>query len=199
MASLKPYNKAIFLDRDGVINVKLPEDKYVARPSELELLPGVAEALQILRRLGYLLVVVTNQRGIGRGFMTLQDLNDVHDFMLRELGDSGAFIDALYHCPHDKSEGCPCRKPEPGLILEASKDLRIDRAVSYTVGDSPSDVAAGRKAGTHTVLLGRERDENSDLAFSTLLDFALYLQEREDQRPDEEQAPKSGMGSSGND
>jgi len=85
--------KAIFLDRDGVINVKLPKDRYVSRASEFQLLPGVAEALAILKHLGYLLVVITNQRGIARGFMTDEDLGEVHDFMDRRLREWGVYLD----------------------------------------------------------------------------------------------------------
>ena len=171
--------KAIFLDRDGVINVKLPEDRYVRRPSELALLPEVGMALCTLRRLGYLLVIVTNQRGIGRGFMTVEDLDAVHDHLKRELSRDDARVDAVYYCPHDVHEACSCRKPEPGLILTAAREWDIDLRASYVVGDSPSDIEAGRKAGTRTVRITRAADDLADLAFESLTDFARYLETRE--------------------
>lgn len=167
---------AVFLDRDGVINRKLPENCYVSKPSEFEILPGVAEALSILNKLGYLLVMITNQRGIARGFMTTDDLQNVHQYMFDELKKSGLFLDALYFCPHEENEKCSCRKPEPGMLLAASKDLEIALGNSFTVGDSPSDVDAGQRAGTRTVRIAAQKDENADLTFSSLLDFALFLE-----------------------
>jgi len=166
---------AVFLDRDGVINRRFPEIVYVAGPEHFDLLPGVVEALSILRELGFLLVVVTNQRGIARGFMTEEDLNQVHEFMKSELGKSHVFLDAVYFCPHDEDEDCSCRKPKPGMILEAARIMGIDLASSYTVGDSDSDVAAGRTAGTRPVRIGALEDVDADMAFPSLLDFALFL------------------------
>jgi len=168
--------RAIFLDRDGVINQKLPENCYVSEVSQFELLPDVPEALAKLKSLGFLLVLTTNQRGIARNFMTSEHLAAVHEFMQRELAKGGAALDALYYCPHERDEGCGCRKPEPGMILSAAGDLSIDLAASYMVGDSASDVAAGRSAGTRTVRIGRGQDEEADLTFPSLLAFALYLE-----------------------
>jgi D-glycero-D-manno-heptose 1,7-bisphosphate phosphatase len=173
--------KAIFLDRDGVINVKLPEDRYVRRPSELSLIPGAVEALRILRRLGYVLVIVTNQRGIARGFMTAQDLDRVHEVLKQELSRNGGQIDAVYYCPHDTWEACSCRKPEPGLVLTAARDWDVDLEASYLVGDSPSDVGAGRRARTRTVRISTDADEEADLVFPSLLDFARHLEREADE------------------
>jgi D-glycero-D-manno-heptose 1,7-bisphosphate phosphatase len=172
--------KAIFLDRDGVINVKLPKDSYVSRTSDFELLPGVAEALSLLKRLGYLLVVITNQRGIARGFMTDEDLGQVHCFMDNLLQDSGVLLDGLYFCPHDECEYCDCRKPEPGMIVAACKDLGIDPQLSFMVGDSPSDIDAGRRAGAQTVRIGPTRDDQADFTFPSLSDFADFLRRETD-------------------
>jgi D-glycero-D-manno-heptose 1,7-bisphosphate phosphatase len=170
-----PQRKAVFLDRDGVINTKLPEDRYVTAPSEFHLLEGVVEALLTLKELGYLLVVTTNQRGVGRGFMTPEDLDRVHRYMEQELNKRGVMLDRICHCPHRRSEACSCRKPEPGMIVTAAKDLGIDVAESYMVGDSPSDIEAGRRAGTRTVLIGKREDADPDARFDSLLDFALFL------------------------
>jgi D-glycero-D-manno-heptose 1,7-bisphosphate phosphatase len=167
---------AIFIDRDGVINVKLPEGRYVTNVTELEFVPGVKRGLAILKRLGYLLILITNQRGIARGFMTTEDLQAVHYHMQNELEKSNAALDAIYYCPHEEHENCSCRKPEPGMILAASLNLNVDRATSYMVGDSSTDVAAGRKAGVATVRISPEPDESADLVFSSLLDFARYLE-----------------------
>jgi len=173
--------KAIFLDRDGVINFKLPEDRYVTDMSDFGLIPGVVEGLSILKDLGFLLVVITNQRGIARGFMTEMDLAEVHESMLAELEAQGVRIDGIYYCPHDESEGCDCRKPEPGMVLAASRDLGIDLSRSFMVGDSPSDVAAGRRAGVMTVRISTETDKDADYTFGSLIDFALFLQSGRDE------------------
>jgi D-glycero-D-manno-heptose 1,7-bisphosphate phosphatase len=181
-----PLRKAIFLDRDGVINRKLPENNYVRTCSEFEFLPNTAEALSILRRLGFLLVIVTNQRGIARGYMTLSDLANVHQFMHRELERSQVALDAVYYCPHDEAQQCTCRKPQAGMLLKAAQDLPISLGESYIVGDSSSDILAGKKAGAHTVRVAHERDDNAELTFPTLLDFALFLARKARVNPDEQ-------------
>ena len=167
--------RAILLDRDGVINVKLPQDRYVCSPAEFEFVRGAIEALALLRELGFLLVVVTNQRGIALGCHNEDDLHKVHEYMGEELLKNGIILDAIYYCPHDSIDNCECRKPAPGMILEACHDLNIDLANSYMVGDSPSDIAAGRKAGSLTVRIGDGQDYEADLKFASLLDFALFL------------------------
>ncbi len=168
---------AIFLDRDGVINEKLPPDHYVARPGEFRFLPGAVEALEILHGLGYLLIVVTNQRGIARGFMTEVDLGTVHDFMRNTLKEKGVFLDDIYHCPHETFENCACRKPQPGLILKAMEEWGITKPGSYMVGDSPSDVEAGKRAGVTTVRITRDPDDDAEMVFPDLLEFARYLED----------------------
>lgn len=147
--------KAIFLDRDGTIN------KYVGfltKPEQFELLPGVAEAIKIINRSGYLAIVVTNQPVIARGDCTWDELLEIHDKMETELGKDGAYVDAIYICPHHKDKGfagerpeykldCDCRKPKPGLLQQAAKDFNIDLSQSYMIGDSDNDVEAGQMAG----------------------------------------------------
>ena len=119
-------NKAIFLDRDGTINVDFG---YVYKTQELELLPGVAEALRIFQELGYLLIVITNQSGIGRGYFKLVILND------------------FYTCPHAPEEHCECRKPSPFMVTEAMKKYEIDPSQSYMFGDKKSDTECGERSG----------------------------------------------------
>jgi len=173
---VQQWNRAIFLDRDGVVNVKLPEDHYVRDLSEFTFLPEAIQALCILKSLGYLLVIVTNQRGIARGFMTEGDLERVHGFMMNVLEQEGAPLDGIYHCPHDTMELCMCRKPRSGMIYNACDELRINPAHSFMVGDSPADIAAGKTAGTRTVRIGTGNDPEADFTFPSLMDFARYLQ-----------------------
>lgn len=153
--NLKNKQKAIFLDRDGTIN------KYVGfltKPEQFELLSGVAEAIKKINKSGYLAIVVTNQPVIARGDCTWDELQRIHDKMETELGKEGAFLDAIYICPHHKDKGfegerpeykfdCACRKPKPGLFVQAAKDFNIDLSQSIMIGDSENDELAGRNAG----------------------------------------------------
>ena len=153
--NLKNKQKAIFLDRDGTIN------KYVGfltKPEQFELLPGVAEAIKMINKSGYLAIVVTNQPVIARGDCTWEELQQIHDKMETELGKEGAFLDAIYICPHHKDKGfegerpeykfnCECRKPKPGLLLQAAKDFNIDLSQSIMIGDSENDFQVGVNAG----------------------------------------------------
>ena len=144
-----------FLDRDGTINVKAEEGHYVERPEDLVLLPGAARAVRRLNEAGVPVVVVTNQRGIALGRMTEADLTAVHRRLAEALEeDAGAYVDEVLHCPHDRAS-CPCRKPEPGMLLDAARRRPgVDLAGSAMVGDAASDVEAGVRAGTMTVGLG---------------------------------------------
>ncbi len=149
-------SRAVFLDRDGVLNVKLPENRYVRSWEEFTFRDGVVEALRMLRAGGYLLIVVTNQRGIGRGLMSEEDLAGVHRRMSSELAKEGVILDAVLHCPHDVGENCRCRKPRPGMLEEAIALHDVDPARSYIVGDSESDLAAGRAVGVAGILVADE-------------------------------------------
>lgn len=148
--------KAVFLDRDGVINRCPPPHEYVKTRQELVLLPGAAEAIRALNELGYLVLVVTNQRGVARGLMTMSDVDDIHRYMCDELGQSGAHIDKIYVCPHDDGQ-CTCRKPNIGLFLQAEQDYEIDKAASWMIGDSASDIEAGQRYGVRTILTSELR------------------------------------------
>ena len=135
---------AAFLDRDGVINV---DRGYVGRIEDFEILPGVVQALGRLQAAGYLLIVITNQSGIGRGYFSAHDLKALHDHLRDRLSREGVTLDAIYHCPHRPDEACSCRKPLPGLINRAIRDFDIEPARSFVVGDKPSDLGAGVAAG----------------------------------------------------
>lgn len=151
---------AAFLDRDGVLNHRIPGDTYVTCPDELEVLPHVPEAIRTLRARGYRIVVFTNQRGVARGFMTLDDLARVHAKLRRVLAEADAPLDAIYFCPHDNGDGCACRKPLPGMLLDAARDLDLDLPRSVLVGDTPRDLAAGEAAG---VALRFQIESDADL------------------------------------
>ena len=153
--NLTNKQKAIFLDRDGTIN------KYVGflrNIDDFKLIEGVAEAIKLINQSGYLAIVVTNQPVIARGEVTWEELNEIHKKMATLLGKEGAYVDGIYICPHHPDKGfegerpeykidCDCRKPKPGLLLQAAKDFNIDLSESYMIGDSHRDVEAGENAG----------------------------------------------------
>jgi D-glycero-D-manno-heptose 1,7-bisphosphate phosphatase len=135
-----------------VINRRLPGD-YVRAWDQFQFLPGARAGLRLLRNAGHLLVVITNQRGIGRGLMSEADLAEVHRRMQAELVRAGAGVDAILHCPHDLGEDCGCRKPRPGMLSLALERFAIDVARSWVVGDSLSDLEAGRAVGIRGMLV----------------------------------------------
>jgi D-glycero-D-manno-heptose 1,7-bisphosphate phosphatase len=148
---------AVFLDRDGTL---IEERGYLDRMELLELFPWTTDAIRLLNRAGYAVVVVTNQSAVGRGIITEAFLQSVHDAVTARLSAGGARIDAFYVCPHHPFEArgayrqtCRCRKPGPGLIEQACRDLDLDPASSFMVGDRWIDVACGQAAGTHSLLL----------------------------------------------
>ena len=138
-------NKAFFLDRDGVI---IRQVEYLKDPAEVELIPGAVEALRAIHRNGFLAVVVSNQSGIARGRFTREDLDKVQSRLYELLAAEGEKLDGFYFCPHDPHvESCHCRKPKPGLILDAAGDLDIDIGQSFMIGDRPADLETGMAAG----------------------------------------------------
>jgi histidinol-phosphate phosphatase family protein len=144
----------VILDRDGTLNRRPPRAQYVTRPEEFEWLPGSLEALRLLEDDGYRAVVVSNQAGIGRGAMTESDLEAVH---ARMLEDAGGVIEAIYHCPHDWDEGCECRKPAPGMLFQAQRDLDLDLTRTPFVGDDERDGQAAAAAGCPFSMVSEER------------------------------------------
>ena len=123
-------NKAAFLDRDGVINRKAPEGQYLTSWEDVEFCPGASEAISLLNRAGYLVVIVTNQRCIAKGFMTAYELERMHARMRFTFEAAGATIDAIYYCPHGNKAPCSCRKPKPGMLLRAARTYDVDLARS---------------------------------------------------------------------
>jgi D-glycero-D-manno-heptose 1,7-bisphosphate phosphatase len=148
---------AVILDRDGVLNVRPPRAQYVRRPEEFVWLPGALDALRHLHEAGYLVVVITNQAGVGRGEMTMDDLADVHAAMCRDAAEAGGSIDAIYFCPHDWDDGCACRKPKPGLLFQAQHDHDLDLSRTPFIGDDERDEQAARAAGCPSILVTDDR------------------------------------------
>ena len=148
---------AVFLDRDGVIN---EEVEYLSHPDQVRLIPGVAEAVRLLNTAGVFVIVVTNQAGVARGYFSEERVDQIHRALSALLAQEGAHVDGFYYCPHHPTAGlgiyrveCDCRKPRPGLLLQAARDFALDLPCCYAVGDKVSDLAAGRAAGCHTILV----------------------------------------------
>jgi rfaE bifunctional protein nucleotidyltransferase chain/domain len=181
--------KAIFLDRDGVINL---DRAYVHRWDEFEFVPGAVSALRLLKQAGYALVVVTNQSGIARGFYTEQHYQVLTQEMKKALADAGAAVDAVYHCPHhpegivaELSFDCDCRKPAPGMILRAAQDLSLSLPDSLMIGDKSSDIEAARAAGVGRAYRVRSDNPQSntdtdraDGHFTSLLECSKHILSR---------------------
>jgi histidinol-phosphate phosphatase family protein len=145
--------KGVFLDRDGVINQKPPEGGYVTCWEDFQILPGVIEGIAQLNRAGFRVIVVTNQRCIAKGLMTIVELESMHERMLEFLAQAGATISAIYYCPHEMEPVCRCRKPAPGMLLDAAREHGIELRASWMIGDSESDIEAGKNAGCKTARL----------------------------------------------
>ena len=159
--------KAIFLDRDGTINQYVG---FLTNINDLTLIPGASEAIKMINNSGYLAIVITNQPVIARGELTFSELDEIHKKLETLLGNDGAYLDAIYYCPHHPDKGfkgevkelkieCECRKPKPGLIYQAAKDFNIDLSKSYMIGDSKIDIECGKNAYLKTVLLNKDLDD----------------------------------------
>jgi len=153
----KPPRKAVFLDRDSTV---IEDMRYSADIARMKVLPGVIEGLVRLQEAGYTLVIVTNQSGVARGCFTEAELRAFHEALTARLAESGVRLARIYYCPHypegklpEYSTVCDCRKPAPGMILRAAKELALDLPDSWMIGDSDRDTAAGRGAGCRTILV----------------------------------------------
>lgn len=155
-------DKAIFLDRDGTL---IEDPGYINHPDQVELLDGVAEALIELKRMGYKLIVVTNQSAVARGIVSEQVLSQIHNRLKQLLAEKGAFLDQIYYCPYHPEgviakyrKDSNCRKPNPGMLLAAADEMDIDLGQSWMIGNSSRDVEAGLRAGCKTILINRLSD-----------------------------------------
>lgn len=175
--NLDRKQKCIFLDRDGTLNVY---KGFLTDIEELELIPGTAEALKCINSSEYLAIVITNQPVIARGGCSVQELEEIHNKLETLLGKEGAYIDALYYCPHHPDKGfegerpeykieCGCRKPKPGMLLKAAEDYNIDLSQSIMIGDGKNDMEAGKAAGCQTILVDEQ---------NTLLSVVKDLREK---------------------
>lgn len=175
-----PDRRAAFLDRDGTL---IEDAVYPRDPALVRLMPGAAEALDELRRQDYLLVLVSNQSGIGRGLITPDEAAAVHARFVECLRQRGVEMEAFYYCPHTPDDGCACRKPEPGMLLQAVTEWGIDPRRSFLVGDKLSDVEAGRRAGCATALLTTTPTGAADIEAAGWPDVLDWILRRDEARP----------------
>lgn len=169
--------KAFFLDRDGTVNKHIG---FITRIEELELLEGVGESIKLLNEEGYMVIIITNQSGIARGYLSVEELEEIHNKMKMLLQQEGAYVDDIFYCPHyiDKEiiggrkefqKECSCRKPKPGMLIEAAGKYNIDLKKSWMIGDSKCDVEAGKRAGCQIALIGQVEDKEIP-CFSSLFE-----------------------------
>jgi D-glycero-D-manno-heptose 1,7-bisphosphate phosphatase len=170
-------NKAVFLDRDGVINEVLSKRvKFVNKPSDIYYLEKVPEAIKMLNETGYKIFVVTNQGGVGLGYLSKSGLDKIHKQMKQDIEKEGGIIEEFASCVHKPHEGCTCRKPEAGMLLTLADHHEIDLSQSYMIGDREPDIEAGKKAGCSTILIAGDDPENlADHHFPSLYDAAVFL------------------------
>ena len=174
--------KAVLLDRDGVINEKAPEGEYVTRWEDFRFLAGAREGISKFNRAGYKVIVVSNQRCVAKGLITESELQALHQKMTSQLTAEGAVIDKIYYCPHDYPDACDCRKPAPGMLLQAASENGLNLQKTWMIGDSQSDMVAGRSAGCKTALVTQLNKSGiyADLVVDSLLEAARrIIEERE--------------------
>ena len=170
--------RAVFLDRDGVINRRAGKEAYVTRWEDFQFLPGVAEGIVALNRAGWSVIVVSNQRCVGRGLLSIEELEAIHRRMRTELLVAGAKVDGIYYCPHEKEPACDCRKPAPGMLLTAANEHQVDLRSSWMIGDSETDVEAGKRAGCRTAQLVADPESangNADLFARSLVEASRRI------------------------
>lgn len=164
-------SKAIFIDRDGTI---IADKHFLSSPEGIEVLPGVADALRRLKKAGFLLMMITNQSGVGRGYFSENTVQEIHDRLQMLLKGKGVRLDDIFICPHHPDDGCECRKPKIKLFEDAIRKYSIDPRRSYAVGDKPGDVEAGKRAGCKTVFLGKDEIADYSAAnFPAAVDWIL--------------------------
>jgi D-glycero-D-manno-heptose 1,7-bisphosphate phosphatase len=147
--------RAVFLDRDGTV---IEDAGHLSDPDGVQLVPGAAAALRTLRAEGFLLALVSNRSGVGRGLITPEQADTVHRRLVAVLADENVTLDDARYCPHTPDDGCACRKPLPGLLIDAAHALGVDLAASVMVGNTEADVGAGRAAGVRTLAIGEDAE-----------------------------------------
>lgn len=192
--------RAVFLDRDGVINQNLPG--YILSWEDVDFLPGVFQALRWLAGSEFRVVVVTNQSAVGRGLMALETMEAINAGVVRRVQAEGGRIDAVYACPHRPDQGCDCRKPRPGMLLRAAAELHVDLGSSYLIGDAVTDIEAGLAAGCQPLLVRTGRglaqwpkllmaghDHQRVPVVADLAEAVAWVKQREAQRQQHVEAP----------
>lgn len=169
--------KVVFLDRDGVINEKANKHEYVKMWSEFHFLPNVISAIAALSKANFKVVIVSNQRGIARNIMTSYDVNHIHKKMRAKMKRYGAIINKVFVCPHERGK-CECRKPKPGLLKRAERSYYVDKKHSYMIGDSFTDIQAGKNYGVQTIFLGKEISD-ADYCCNNLTQAVNFILEEE--------------------
>ena len=166
--------KALFLDRDGIINV---DHGYVYKIEDFEFTEGIFELVKLFSDAGYLIFIITNQSGIGRGYYKEEDFSILTEWMKRKFYENGIPIEEVYYCPHTPDADCHCRKPKTGMIETALKKYPIDLSASWMVGDKQSDIDLAHNAGIgHAVAVSTENIKNADYHFSTIRSFKHFLE-----------------------
>ena len=169
-------NRAVFIDRDGTM---AKDVSYCSCPEDFELLPNTGKAIRLLNEHGFKVIVITNQSGIARGYFTEEMLAKVHEKMKDELAKEGAWVDAIYHCPHHPDDNCQCRKPKPKLALQAAKDHDIELKDALVVGDLQMDIDLGKAIGCRTILVRtppmNDESPKPDIVVSDLLSAAQII------------------------
>jgi D-glycero-D-manno-heptose 1,7-bisphosphate phosphatase len=160
---------AVFLDRDGTLNVKPPEHEYVTSVDDFHWIPGAREAMGRLSEIGYVLTVVSNQRGVARGLVSRATLDAIEQRIQRDLAGEGCAVERFRYCFHNDEDGCDCRKPRPGMIVALAEELDLDLARSWVIGDAATDVVAGKAAGCRTALVdATDAETDADVLASSL-------------------------------
>ncbi len=178
-------NRVLFLDRDGTISAET--GKYITRPEDLQILPGALEAIRLCTEAGLRVFLFTNQAGVGKEALTLETLHAIHAHLLAQIEAAGGKVQGVYVCPHHPNDGCTCRKPKAGLLLQAQEDHALDLSQSVVIGDSARDIAAGTSVGAMCLLVQTGHTTDFDPAtfppphptkvFPTLLEAARWLTE----------------------
>ncbi len=186
---MESKRRAVFLDRDGTINV---EKGYVHKIEDFEFIPGAQLAIKMFKNAGFLVIVVSNQSGVARGYYSIDAVRRLHEHMDRELARHGTAVDAYYICPHhpqgiveEYTKTCDCRKPAPGMIIKAGQEFSLDLSTSFLVGDKESDIEAALNAGCRPVLVGTIYGSSVPSSvppdvprFASLLDAATAIMEQ---------------------
>ena len=184
MDATNRYGRVVFLDRDGVINRPPPEGSWVFLWEEFEFADGVLAALRRLREHGFAVVVVTNQSCVGRGLMPRAGVDAIHARMTAAVAASGGEVAGVYCCPHTDADACTCRKPKPGMLEQAARELGLRPDGAFLVGDSERDIQAGRAVGCTTILVGDPAAQtHADHIASGLADAVAWILERADAQP----------------